>query len=126
MGALGGGAYKDVITGFDPVTGTNRTLGLNSVGGWSQLKMYLSRTLEANASIGQDSGYASDMRQLILTNATNPLETMARTHMIVGNVVFRPKTYLILSPEYRRIMNWQITGTPNVANIFTLSAGYQF
>ncbi len=126
LGALGGGAYKDVIVGTDPLTGLSRTLGLNNIGGWSQLKLHLTNTMEANMSAGQDSGYASDMHRLVLTNATNPLETMARTRMLVTNIVFRPKTYLILSPEYRRIMNWQITGSPKVADIFTISAGYQF
>jgi hypothetical protein len=46
--------------------------------------------------------------------------------MVFGNVIFRPKTYLILSPEYRRIWTWPIYGTVNTADIFTLSAGYQF
>ena len=126
LGALGGGAYKDVIAGIDPVTGTARTLGLNDIGGWAQLKLHLGATTEANLSAGQDSGYASDMRRLVLSNTTNPLETMARTRMVVGNMVFRPKTYLVFSPEYRSIRNWQITGPSKVANIFTLSAGYQF
>ena len=126
LGALGGGAYKDVIVGVDPVSGTSRTLGLNDIGGWAQFKLHFSSTMEANLAAGQDSGYASDMHRLTLSSANNPLETTARTRMIVGNVILRPKTYLIFSPEYRRIMNWQITGSPNVANIFTLSAGYQF
>jgi hypothetical protein len=125
LGALGGGAYKDVIYGVDPITGAKRTLGLNNIGGWGQLKFHLGGLLEANVSAGQDSAYASDMHKLILS-PTNPLETMARSRMMVGNLVFRPKTYIIISPEYRRIMNWQITGPANVANIFTLSAGYQF
>ena len=46
--------------------------------------------------------------------------------MVYGNFIFHPKTYLILSPEYRRIWTWPIDGVANTANIFTLSAGYQF
>jgi hypothetical protein len=46
--------------------------------------------------------------------------------MTFGNLVYRPKTYLILSPEYRRILSWQIAGSPAIANVFTLSMGYQF
>jgi hypothetical protein len=50
----------------------------------------------------------------------------ARNKMVFGNLIFKPKTYLILSPEYRRIWTWPIYGTVNAADIFTLSAGYQF
>jgi hypothetical protein len=46
--------------------------------------------------------------------------------MAFGNLIFRPKTYLILSPEYRRIWTWPIHGSASTADIFTLSAGYQF
>jgi hypothetical protein len=50
----------------------------------------------------------------------------ARNQMLVGNLIFRPKTYIILSPEYRRIVSWPITGVAGTLNVFTLSAGYQF
>jgi hypothetical protein len=50
----------------------------------------------------------------------------ARNRMVVGNLIFRPKTYLIVSPEYRRIWTWPIYGTGSTADVFTLSMGYQF
>lgn len=126
LGGFGGGAYKDVLTGIDPATGTTRTIGLNAAGGWSQIKAKLLPSLELNAAYGQDGGFAADFRRLELYESTYPLEMSARSRMVFGNLVYRPKTYLIFSPEYRRIANWQITGAPNVANVFTLSAGYQF
>ena len=46
--------------------------------------------------------------------------------MLVANLIFRPKTYIILSPEYRRIWTSPISGASSTLNIFTLSAGYQF
>ena len=126
LAGLGGGAYKDMLTGIDPLTGNTRTIGLNAIGGWTQFKLQTSPTFEVDATIGQDSGYGSDFRQLILSESSNPLALSARNRMIMVNTIFRPKTYLIFSPEYRRLISWQLSGSSHVANLFTLSAGYSF
>jgi len=126
LGSLGGGAYKDVLTGTDLRTGYARTEELDAAGGWSQLKLTLSEVLEANAAWGLDDAFAGNFHHLTLAPSTNPLALAARDSMSFVNIIYRPKTYLILSPEYRRIVSWQITGAPSIANIFTLSMGYQF
>jgi hypothetical protein len=126
IGGLGGGAYKDVLMGTDPVTAANKTVGADTAGGWSQLKVRFAQTLEANAMFGLDNVFASNFREITLPSTASPLQSYARTSSVAGNLIFRPKTYLILSPEYRRIQSWRYSGSPNVANIFTISAGYQF
>jgi hypothetical protein len=126
LGGLGGGVYKDVLYGVSPVTGVNSYRGLNAVGGWTQLKTRFGQSLEANAIIGVDNGFARDFHTLVFPTTATEIQLRARNEMVVGNLIFRPKTYLILSPEYRRIWTWPINGTANTANIFTLSAGYQF
>ncbi|MGD0939853.1 MAG: hypothetical protein ABR905_09070 [Terracidiphilus sp.] len=126
LAGLGGGSYKDFLSGTDPSTGEDRNIGLDAVGGWTQLKLSWSPTVEFNAAVGEDSGYGSDFRTLVLAAASNPVSTLARNQMIMGNVILRPKTYLILSPEYRRILSGQMAGESYVANVYTLSAGYRF
>ena len=126
LGGLGGGAYKDTLTGIDFKTGLSRTLGLNAVGGWVQWKTHFSPTAEANFIFGQDGGFASDFLQLNLSYNTYSLEQSARNQTGVINFIYRPKTYLILSPEYRRLLSWSITGPAASANTYTLSLGYQF
>src|ERR1035437_2556763 len=126
LAGLGGGSHKDILIGTDPSTGAVRSIGLNAAGGWSQLKLNFSPVVEFNAALGLDSGYGSDFRSLVLTATTNPLSTLARNQMVTGNLILRPKTYLVLSPEYRRILSGQLSGTSNVANLFTISAGYIF
>lgn len=126
LGGLGGGVYKDVLFGTDPITGFNAYRGLNAIGGWTQFKAHFTQSLEANASIGLDNGFASDFHSIILPPTASPTQLRARNKMAFGNLIFRPKTYLILSPEYRRIWTWPIHGSANTADIFTLSAGYQF
>jgi len=126
LGSLGGGAYKDVLSGIDRTSGLARTVGLNAVGGWSQLKFQWSRSMEVNAAYGLDDAFAADFHRLILSPTTNPWQFYARNSMVVGNLIFRPKTYLIFSPEYRRIMSWELYGSAYKANIFSISFGYQF
>jgi hypothetical protein len=126
LGGLGGGTYKDVLTGTDRSTGLSTTIGLNAVGGWGQLKARLFHGAEANFIYGQDGGYASDFRKLDLSASSYALEQSTRNQMTVTNFIYRPRTYLILSPEYRRIGSWKTNGSPATANIFTLSLGYQF
>ncbi len=126
LGGLGGGAYKDVLTGLDTHTGLSRTLALNAVGGWAQLGTHLFEGAEANLIYGQDGGFASDFRKLNLSASTYILEQSARNQMMVANLIFRPRTYLIFSPEYRRILSWKIQGVAATANIYTLSLGYEF
>jgi len=126
LGGLGGGAYKDILTGTDTVSGLARTTGVDTEGGWSQLKLRFGSTLETNAIFGMDEALSSNFDGLILSTSTYPLELYARNQSVVGNLIFRPRTYLILSPEYRRILSWRYTGSASVANIFTLTAGFQF
>jgi hypothetical protein len=126
LGGLGGGVYKDVVIGTNPGTGLPAMQRLNAIGGWTQLKTRFGTMAEANVTIGQDTGFARDFHALVLPTSTSSQQLRARNEMIVGNMIFRPKTYLILSPEYRRIMTWPINSPIRIANIFTLSVGYQF
>jgi hypothetical protein len=126
LGGLGGGVYKDVLFGIYTPTGLNAYRGLNAIGGWTQFKARFTQSLETNASIGLDDGYASDFNEFIFPPSVTSTQLRARNKMVFGNLIFRPKTYLILSPEYRRIWTWPIHGAVNTADIFTLSAGYQF
>jgi hypothetical protein len=126
LGGMGGGVYKDVLFGVYSSTGLNAYRGLNAIGGWTQLKTHMTRSLEANASIGLDDGYAEDFHEFIFPPTVSSTQLRARNKMVFGNLIFRPKTYLILSPEYRRIWTWPIYGAVNTANVFTISAGYQF
>jgi uncharacterized coiled-coil protein SlyX len=126
LGGLGGGVYKDVISGTNPNTGTSVIRGLNDIGGWTQLKSRFGNSLEANAAIGQDNGFAGDFHSIILPPNLSQMQLRARNRMLAANLIYRPKTYLIFSPEYRRIWTWPIYGVRNTADIFTLSVGYEF
>jgi len=126
LGGLGGGGYKDVLSGTDPVTGLARTVGVDSAGGWGQLKLHVTSTIEGNAVFGVDDAYSRSFDEVIVPASINPALLTARNSSVIGNLIFRPMASLILSPEYRRILTWRYSGTANVANVYTLSVGYQF
>jgi hypothetical protein len=126
LGGLGGGVYKDILSGVNPITGGNSYRGLNAIGGWTQFKTRFGRSLEANASIGLDDGFAGDFHGLQFPATATEVQLRARNKMVVANLIFKPKTYIIFSPEYRRIWTWPIYGAGTSADIFSLSAGYQF
>jgi uncharacterized coiled-coil protein SlyX len=126
LGGLGGGVYKDAVTGTNPVTGANVLHGLNAIGGWAQAKTRFSQSLETNFSIGLDGGFARDFHAVVLPPTATASQLRARNEMAVANIIYRPKTYIILSPEYRRIWTWPIAGTVSTVDVFTLSVGYQF
>jgi hypothetical protein len=127
LGGLGGSAYKNIITGIDPRTGLARTNGVDGAGGWSQIKWLVSRSAEANVSFGVDSVFASNFRRLQLyPTSTDFLQNYDRNSTILVNVILHPKTYLILSPEFRSIESSKFGDEGYRANVFTLSAGYSF
>ena len=126
LGGLGGGVYKDVLYGMDPISGAPVIRGVNDIGGWTQFKTHFGQLFEANVSVGLDNGFASDFHSLVLPYTATATQLRARNRMVVGNVIYRPKTYLIFSPEYRRIWTWPIYGDRSTADVFTFSVGYQF
>jgi hypothetical protein len=126
IGGLGGGLYKDIVEVTNPATGLPQINGVETVGGWSQLKVRFSPTLETNAAFGLDDALSGNFYGIIPAPGTSPTQQYARNSSVMANIIFRPKTYLIFSPEYRHLLTWPYAGSANVANVFTLSAGYQF
>ena len=76
--------------------------------------------------MGLDNGFARDFHAVVQPVGSSATQLRARNRALVANMIYRPKTYIILSPEYRRIWSWPINGSVNTLNVFTLSVGFQF
>jgi hypothetical protein len=126
IGGLGGGLYKDILTGTDPITGLSHSVGVETAGGWTQLKLNLNARLEANFTFGMDDVFSSNFDNVNVSSSASWFTLAVRNSSIVGNLAYHPNSSLVFSPEYRRILSWTYTGAPTVANIFTLSGGYRF
>jgi hypothetical protein len=126
LGDLGGGAYRNTVTYSFPNSTATYLRALDAEGGWLQWSYRLSAKLSANTSIGQDSASGSELRNAIPLSGASPIFFYARNRSIVGNLIFRPWSSIIFSPEYRRLQSWPILGSVNTANLYTLTFGYQF
>jgi hypothetical protein len=122
LGGLGGGTFKDYVT--DPDSGD--IYGLNDEGGWSQLKAKMTRSVEANVAIGEDTAFGEQLRYFYNPEITDAYTNLARNRTVLANIIYRPKTYLLFSAEYRNIYSWPISGQVNTSQSLGLATGYSF
>ena len=124
-GGLGGGIGQSVLWNgdlFDPAT---QLYGLNSIGGWAQLKYKATPKLQFNGAFGQDNPFAGDLRQFGGNRIYYP-SPLSRNQSAMGNFLYQPKSDLIFSLEYRRLQTDTLDSKANVANIITMSVGFLF
>ena len=95
------------------------------IGGWSQLKFRWNAQHEFNVAAGTGGRNSAVLRQVLSTNFPAPL-IPARNQMMFANYIFRPRSDLVLSAEYRRIRTYEITGAPDSAGQVGLALGFLF
>lgn len=95
------------------------------LGGWSQLKIAVNSQNEFNVAIGAGNRDSADIsRGAVLFE---PLEYLSpRNQTIFVNYVFRPRSDLLFSPEYRRLRTYSLSGAPAEASQIGLAAGFIF
>jgi hypothetical protein len=125
IGSLGGGAYRDAYTYIDPDTGNTEISGLDAIGGWTQWQWRFTQTMQLNVVAGQDTGYASELREGT-TQYSSALDYYTRNRSLMANFIYRPWSSIVFSPEFRQLTSWPLHGRANWANVYTVSAGYQF
>jgi hypothetical protein len=127
IGGIGGGVGQSVLfaNGSSNVLNPGpRFRPLNAAGGWSQLKVLATPRLEFNGAFGMDSPFATDIHALYLPSSFYPqLLTSNRSEMV--NFIFRPRSDLLVSGEYRHLRTSQI-GAINSADQVNLVMGVLF
>jgi hypothetical protein len=98
---------------------------LDAVGGWTQGQWKFSQTMQLNVVAGQDTGYASELREGT-AQYSSALDYYTRNRSLMANFIYRPWSSIVFSPEFRRLTSWPFYGRANWANVYTVSAGYQF
>lgn len=125
LGGLGGAQDRSVIlTGpqDDPKTSIR---GLNAIGGWTQLKIKASDSIEFNGSYGEDHPFAADLRRWP-SPANSQYSLLLSNRSGLVNVIYRPRTDLVFSLEYRRLDSLRISKERNTANHVNLGIGVLF
>jgi regulator of replication initiation timing len=125
LGGLGGGIGRSALFSGDPALASTEVRGLNSVGGWAQLKYRPSNKLEFNAAFGMDNPYASDLKYFKYSHAYGD-PTLARNQGSFVNMIYRPRSDLLFSAEYRHLTTYTITQGGNNAGHLNLMMGVLF
>jgi regulator of replication initiation timing len=125
LGGLYGGIGRSALFSDDPTYSTTVVRALNTAGGWAQLKYQPANKVEFNAALGMDNPFASDLRAFPAPQAYgNP--GLARNMGSLANVIFRPRSDLLFSAEYRHLRTYVINSGPNSADHVNLMMGVLF
>jgi hypothetical protein len=125
LGGLYGGIGRSVLFSGDPTLASTAVQALNSVGGWAQLKYRPANKLEFNAAFGMDNPYASDLKYFPYPRSYGDA-TLARNQGSFVNMIYRPRSDLLFSAEYRHLTTYSLTNGGNSANHLNLMMGVLF
>jgi hypothetical protein len=107
VGGLGGGIGQSVLFSGNPADPNSDFRALNSAGGWSQIKFSPTQRLEFNGAFGMDNPFASD-----ITAYPNPVgvyqSVLTANRSETLNFIFRPRSDLLFSAEYRHLRTSQL------------------
>jgi hypothetical protein len=125
VGGLGGAMGQTVLFGGNPSYATSSIRGLDSAGGWAQLKFQLTPKLELNGVFAEDNAFAGDVRGFAI-DANNFGPILGRNRGALGNLVYRPRSDLLLSAEFRRLHTFPIYDNASLTNQINLAVGVLF
>jgi hypothetical protein len=125
LGGLGGGIGQTALWVGPLADPSTEIYGLDSMGGWAQLKYKATSKLQFNGAFGQDNPFASDMRQNGGSQPYYPYP-LSKNQTVMTNFLYQPKSDIVLSLEYRRLKTYTLDSGSNSANIIDLSVGYIF
>ena len=125
LGGLYGAAGRSVLFSGDPTLANTQVQALNSIGGWAQLKYRPANKWEFNAAFGMDNPYAADLKYFEYPQSYGDA-TLARNQGSFANVIYRPRSDLLFSAEYRHLTTYTITSGGNSASHLNLMMGVLF
>jgi hypothetical protein len=125
VAGLGGGIGQSILTS-GPFTDPATTIkGLDSMGGWVQLKFKPKTNFEINGAFGQDNPFAGELRRFPGSPSYFG-ESLARNLTPFVNFIYQPRSDVLFSVEYRRLQTYLLDSGANTANHVAASVGYIF
>jgi hypothetical protein len=124
-GGLGAGLGRSVLFSGDILDPATQILGLNSVGGWSQLKFKANAKLEFNGGFGLDAPFARDLRAFPAAQSyLDPALSSNRSALV--NFIYRPRSNLLFSTEFRHLGTSEIASSGQNAEQVNIIMGILF
>jgi hypothetical protein len=124
-GGLGGAIGQSILFGGNPFDPTTPIRAFDSAGGWSQLKLQLTPKLELNGVFAEDDVFTGNIHGFA-TDANNFGEILGRNRGALGNLIYRPRSDLLLSAEFRRLHTFPVFDSTSVTNQLNLGVGILF
>jgi hypothetical protein len=125
IGGLGAGVGRSIVYGGNPTEVTSPIRGTNTAGGWAQLKFQLTPKIELNGVIAQDDTFTANIRGFAI-DQNNFVPIIGRNRGAMGNIVFRPRSDLVLAAELRRLQSFPVYNRSNIVNQLNLAVGILF
>jgi hypothetical protein len=126
VAGLGGGIGQSVLVMGSFGTQAATIKGLDSMGGWAQLKFKPRANLEINGAIGLDNPFASELRRYN-SNSISPYQgPYSRNLSPLVNFIYQIRSDVLFSTEYRRLQTSLLDLGSNNANHLNFSLGYIF
>ena len=125
MGGFGGGVGQSVVLSGpqnDPATVIR---GLDSLGGWVQLKYKPKANFEMNFALGNDNPFAGELRNNPASAALYG-QLISRNLTPFVNFIYHVRSNILFSAEYRRLQTYNLDSNLETANQIGLSVGYIF
>jgi len=125
VGGLYGAFGQSVLFSGNPTLASTEVQALNSIGGWAQLKYRPANKWEFNVAFGMDNPYASDLKYFPYPVSYGDA-TLARNQAGFVNMIYRPRSDLLFSAEYRHLTTYSLTDGGNNAGHVNLMMGVLF
>jgi len=125
VGGLGGGVGQSILLS-GPVYNPNTAIyGLDSTGGWVQLKFKPKPNFEVNFAYGEDLPFASELKRFP-ASAFYYGYSISRNQSPFVNFIYRMRSDVLASVEYKRLQTNPLNSNAYIANQVIMSLGYAF
>ena len=125
VGGFGGGVGQSVLLSGPQTDPATVIRGLDSMGGWVQLKYKPRANFEVNFALGQDNPFAGELRNFPATEALYG-QLISRNLTPFVNFIYHARSNVLFSAEYRRLQTYNLDSNLETANQIGLSVGYIF
>jgi hypothetical protein len=125
VGGLGGGIGQSLLLSGPIADPGTAIYGLDSMGGWVQLKFKPKANFEVNFAYGMDNPFASELRAFPASGNFYG-SSLSRNQSPFVNFIYRARSDVLFSVEYKRLQTYTLDSGANTANQIGVSMGYLF
>jgi hypothetical protein len=125
IGGFGAGIGQTAAWNGSLLNPLTLVYGVDSVGGWAQLKYTTTSKLQFNAALGIDNPFANELREYG-GNRTYYLQPLSKNESALVNFIYQPRSDIVFSMEFRRLKTFTLDSNSNTANVSSFSLGYIF